>query len=440
MHACIMVSLTPATGNMRASTWTAVGLLTLCMCVHGRDSTSFRRRNLQASETATAIATAVASGDTAAAAEAIATALAQGDSNSVAEATAIAIADGNANALAVAAAEAVTSGGASADATAQALGEGSGAEIPPAQITDSNAIVAALQGKAQSSPSMTINPSAPDVTELKESIAPALAMAVADVCGGASPQAQAEAVADAVAMATSRVYADKLSTSSGSGARTCASPPMTPVDVAKPIAEASATAIGSATCCADGAQAIADTTASSIEESVATALAPSAALECNPDGESPATIANGAATAAATSTAIALASAFAKLQECSGAASPSSVLASGPSSTSETPFATPTSELEAPSATPASELEAPSGPPAAIIGSPDNEGDADPSINAPEIQPRKCNFVTIRNCCTDAAPETCQNGQYFKASPDPLSYGIKDARAGVFIQQTICLC
>lgn len=46
--------------------------------------------------------------------------------------------------------------------------------------------------------------------------------------------------------------------------------------------------------------------------------------------------------------------------------------------------------------------------------SPDNEGDADPSINAPEIQPRKCNFVTIRNCCTDAAPETCQNGQYFK--------------------------
>ncbi|KFM23096.1 hypothetical protein F751_3287 [Auxenochlorella protothecoides] len=106
------------------------------MCVHGRDSSSFRRRNLKASETATAIATAVASGDTAAAAEAIAT----------------------------------------------ALGEGSGAEIPPAQITDPNAIVAALQGKAQSSPSMTINPSAPDVTELKESIASALAMAVADVC------------------------------------------------------------------------------------------------------------------------------------------------------------------------------------------------------------------------------------------------------------------
>lgn len=50
-----------------------MGLLTLCMCVHGRDSSSFRRRNLKASETATAIATAVASGDTAAAAEAIAT-------------------------------------------------------------------------------------------------------------------------------------------------------------------------------------------------------------------------------------------------------------------------------------------------------------------------------------------------------------------------------
>ncbi|KAL4855518.1 Serine carboxypeptidase-like 50 [Chlorella vulgaris] len=317
----------PKSANMRACATCSflVLLLAATACARPGPESSGRALLQGSSASATAIANAVASGNTQAAATAIADAIASGDSGAVAEATAIAAASGDASALAQAAAQA-TGQGADATAVAQAISSGSGQTVDPASLTGGNAgAVSNAINQGVGACSSKASSSAGGFGEQATAVSSAVSEAVAQVCGGGSSSAQAAASssAQATATATATAFANAAAeVQSSPGCSGCASASGTATAVATALAQASAQAFASAanTCCPNQAQAIASALGTALDTQIATATASATADACASGGGTASASSSAISQAVATATASAYADAFAAVANCAASA------------------------------------------------------------------------------------------------------------------------